>query len=113
MNFVNKWYIIILVIILFLSTPLTLQILQSGCTPAFTIDEKKLMESCNVTIGQYIERINANNSFCPEGDSAKIVFIDCGPSSDQVITFLISELVIIMIYNLLYTSIYLIFLRKK
>ena len=108
MNFFNKWYIIIWIVILivlsyFFIIPLTLI-----CSDPY-IDERKLIEKCNVTYQEYIQQIAINNSFCPEADEFNIVV-----KSQCDLDLIFFSLFIIftsVIYNIIYAVFY--FIIKK
>ena len=108
MRFINKWYIILWVIIILASVFFSYSSAVI-CRDGEEFDEEKLMQDCNITPEEYIQQLGINNSFCPEGRQSVRYVGGCGPDWEMVRLFMI---VPSLIYNLIYVVVYLI-LRKK
>jgi len=106
MKFINTWYILVWIVLLLISiiyAPVT-------CYDDFVIDETILKQNCGVTREEYIQQINLNESFCPEGEKAYRMTGGCKPNLISII-YVITLMSII--YNIIYTLIYFILRRKK
>jgi len=108
MKFINKKYLIILAIIIILSFFLVTQF-AVVCWDTI-VNEEELMQVCGVTPEEYWQRIESNNSFCPEGFA--LFKQKGGCSLDWSIAVMFISLVLI-IYNLVYSVVYLLSRKDK
>ena len=108
MKFINKWYLIIWVILLIVSFFFGF-LYSSVCWDGIKIDQEILMQKCNVTIQEYQEQMKTNTSFCPEGRQAYTAVGGCRPRWPTILVLVIFTSVI---YNIIYAIVYFINKRK-